>query len=89
MKSIKNKTNGPLRVPLPRGKVLHLGPQRTGQINDPAADHPPFKKLVEDGKIEIVEEGAQAAASAGVGSAVHVSSQGAGPKNTMRKTGDR
>ena len=38
MRTIVNKTTRPLRVPLPGGKVLHLGPKKSGQIADPAAD---------------------------------------------------
>lgn len=57
MKSIKNTTRRPLRVPLPRGSVLHLGPLRTGEVAAAALEHPPFKKLVEDGSIEVVGEG--------------------------------
>lgn len=57
MKSIKNTTHGPLRVPLPRGGVLHLGPLRTGEVAPAALEHPPFKKLVEAGSIEVVGDG--------------------------------
>ena len=56
MKSVANKTHGALRVPLPQGKVLHLGPTQSGQISDHDVDHPPLKKLVEEGKIEIADE---------------------------------
>ena len=57
MKEIRNKTHEPLRVPLPQGKTLHLGPLQTGEIGANAVDHPPFQKLVEDGKIELLGEG--------------------------------
>lgn len=57
MKTITNKTHRPLSVPLPRGKTLHLGPGRTGQINADDADHPAVKKLVESGDIEIGDGG--------------------------------
>jgi hypothetical protein len=65
MRSITNKTNKPLAVPLPRGKVLRLGPRKTGQISSDDLDHPPLKRLAEAGEIEIHEEG-------------HVPSQGGG-----------
>lgn len=55
-KSITNKTRGALKVPLPHGKALHLGPGQTGGLSPHDADHPPLKKLVEAGKIEIVDE---------------------------------
>ncbi len=52
-KTIVNKTVKALRVPLPKGKVLHLNPRQTGQISVHDADHPPLKKLVEAGEIEL------------------------------------
>lgn len=55
MKTIVNKTPKPLRVPLPQGKTLHLGPLKTGQISVQAADHPPVKKLAEAGTVEIYD----------------------------------
>lgn len=57
MKTIRNTTHQPLRVPLPQGKVLHLGPMKEGEIGAGAEDHPPFKELVEAGKIEVLGEG--------------------------------
>ena len=57
MKTITNKTHRPLRVPLPRGKVLHLGPNATGEVSHKQLDHPPFKALVEAGEIEILGDG--------------------------------
>ena len=56
MKSITNKTQKPLSVPLPRGKTLHLGPGKTGQISSEAAEHPPLAKLVQDGQIEVFDD---------------------------------
>ena len=57
MKTIKNTTHRPLRVPLPRGGTLHLGPLHTGEVGQDALDHPPFQKLVEAGSIEVLGEG--------------------------------
>lgn len=56
MKTIVNKTTRPLRVPLPGGKTLHLGPKKNGQIADQAAEHPALRKLVDAGKIQIQGE---------------------------------
>ena len=47
MTTIANKTPRAIAVPLPRGKKLHLGPGKTGQIAANDSEHPPFKKLVE------------------------------------------
>ena len=56
MKTVRNKTHAPLRVPLPRGKVLHLGPNQTGQIAHTDVDHPPLQQLVESDTLEIVDD---------------------------------
>ena len=89
MKSILNKTHSPIRVPLPRGKVLHLGPHKTGQIADHAAEHPKLQELIEAGSLEIVDEGARSATSVRDESPVHASTHGVGPKTTVKKAGDR
>ncbi len=65
MKTVQNKTRRPLRVPLPRGKSLHLGPGKTGQVSAEATDHPAFKKLVEAGELEVLGDGATATGRAG------------------------
>lgn len=57
MKEIRNKTPRPVRVPLPGGKVLHLGPAMVAQIGDNAVDHEGLQELVKDGTIEILGEG--------------------------------
>lgn len=54
-KEIRNKTAGAVKVPLPHGKALHLGPHQTGQISHHDLDHPPLKKLVEEGKVELTD----------------------------------
>jgi hypothetical protein len=55
MKTIVNRTQQALRVPLPHGKVLHLGPRKTGQISVHDADHPALKELAEAGQVEILD----------------------------------
>ena len=56
MKTIVNKTHVALKVPLPHGKVLHLGLGKSGQISVHDADHPPIKKLIEEGKVVVFDE---------------------------------
>lgn len=89
MKTVVNKTRAPLRVPLPRGKSLHLGPNKSGQIADGAEEHAAVKKLVKAGKIEIFDGGA---APTGVGDAPapapHEATHGH-PHSGVRKSGDR
>jgi hypothetical protein len=55
-KTIVNKTLGSLKVPLPRGKALHLGPNQAGHISPHDAEHPPLKELIEAGKVEITDD---------------------------------
>jgi len=57
MKEIRNTTHNPIRVPLPKGKTLHLGPLQNGQVTPATLDHPPFKALVESGDLEILGDG--------------------------------
>ncbi len=85
---IINKTKGALRVPLPGGKRLFLGPGRTGQISPKAADHPPLKKLIEDGDVEIVGGGRSQGTGDSGGGGVS-SSQSRPSSGGVRHTGDR
>jgi len=64
MKRVINQTRKPLSVPLPRGKILHLGPARSGQVSSEAAEHPSLRKLVEAGTLAVVDEGATSSGAA-------------------------
>ena len=57
MKEIRNKSSRPLRIPLPRGKSVHVGPSNVARISDSAAEHPAVQKLVAEGLIEILGDG--------------------------------
>ena len=46
MKEIRSTSSLPLKVPLPGGKTLHLGPRNVAQVADNAVDHPGLKKLI-------------------------------------------
>ena len=54
MQSIKNKSAMPVKVPLPGGKTLFLGPGKVSEIADKALDHPGVKKLVDEGVLELL-----------------------------------
>jgi len=87
---VSNKTRRPLTVPLPGGKKLRLGPGKTGQISPKAAQHPPLKKLVDAGELEIVDaEHANPAAGAGGSSKAASPGQRHPPTGGVRQTGDR
>jgi hypothetical protein len=64
MKTVTNKTENPVNVPLPRRKDLHLGPGKMGQISSKDAEHAGLTKLAE-GAIEILDEGARPANGGG------------------------
>lgn len=89
MKTVINKTNAPLKVSLPRGKALHLGPKKSGEIRDEHADHAAVKKLVDAGSIEIFDGNKGAASQAGGGASPHVSTQGPAKSRVTQKSGDR
>ena len=89
MKTVKNKTQRPLRVPLPRGKTVHLGPGKSGQISTEAAEHPGLKKLIEAGEIEVLDESAGASEGGGGGPQGHGTAQGHSSGGVNRRSGDR
>jgi hypothetical protein len=89
MRSVTNKTNKPLAVPLPRGKVLRLGPRKTGQISSDDIDHPALKRLADAGEIEIHEEGHSPTQGGGSGRIAPTGAQGATTTSGGHRSGDR
>ncbi len=85
---IKNKTKRALSIALPGGKKLRLGPMTTGQIAPKAAEHPPVKKLIEAGELEIVGGGRTKGSTSGSSGSVSSSQSGTGGGG-VRHTGDR
>ena len=57
MKAIRNTTPSPLRVPLGRGRVLHLGPGQTGRIADEAVTTRGVRRLIESGAVTVFGDG--------------------------------
>ena len=88
MRAVTNKTNKPLAVPLPRGKILRLGPRKTGQISSDDIDHPPLKKLADAGELEIHEEG-HSPTPGGGGQIGPTGAQGHTTTTGGRRSGDR
>jgi hypothetical protein len=89
MKTIQNKTHAPLRVPLPRGKVLHLGPGKTGQVAYQDVDHKPLQSLIKEGKIEVLGDGSTPETGREHGRSPHEATQGHHPPTTRQVKGDR
>lgn len=89
MKTVCNKTQRPLSVPLPRGKTLHLGPGKTGQISSGAVEHPGFKRLLDSGEIEITGEGSGSTDGPGEGGGGRTATHGFLSGRGGRRSGDR
>ena len=89
MKTIVNKTHAPLRVPLPRGKVLHLGPLKTGEISHNDLDHEPLKRLIDSGEIEIQGDGPTPETSHEQSKGPHAETRGHHPPTSAPVKGDR
>lgn len=89
MTTIFNTTAHSIKVPLPHGKVLHLGPRKTGKITAKAVDHPPIAKLVETGDLEMVGDSDHAnPAQTAVGS-IRASNRSSHPAVSSQRRGDR
>ena len=90
MRTIVNRTHKPLKIHLPGGKVLHLGPAKTGQISDQAADDPAVRKLVQAGEVEIAgEEENQPRGPGGAGGAAPEATHGHPPTTAVHPKGNR
>jgi hypothetical protein len=89
LKTILNKTRKPLRIQLHGGKTLHLGPGKTGQIADDAADEPTIKRLVKAKEIEIQGEGPSATGGDAQGSVMQEAPRGHHPKTVVLPKGNR
>ena len=87
---IKNTTKRPLKVPLPGGKRLFLALGGTGQIAPRAAEHPPVKKLIDDGELEVLDGGRSKGSGSGSSGGISSSQgDGGGSGGGVRHTGDR
>jgi hypothetical protein len=89
VKTIRNKTHAPVRVPLPRGKVLHLGPAQEGQIAHTDVDHAPLQELVANNVLAIVDDQSAAAAAHEHEKGAHADTHGHHPPTGSPVRGDR
>jgi hypothetical protein len=88
MKVIRNLTRRPLRVPLPGGKLLHLGPGKEGRVGDDAVVGA-LKRMIDEGEIVLVDAHGSDRASGTEGGTVHASTTGHHPPTVVRPKGDR
>ena len=90
MKTVRNKTFKPLKLTFSGGKVLHLGPGKTGQVPDSALDQKSFKGLLEAGTIEVLDAGPSHAAGSDANAAgPHETTRGHRPAMTGASKGQR
>ena len=89
MAAVTNKTGKPLSIPLPRGKTLHLGPRKSGQISSHDLEHPALKKLVETGAVEIAPEDSGSSERDGGGTQGRAPTGGHTAGRGGRRSGDR
>lgn len=89
MKTIVNKTFKPLKIRLPGGKTLYLGPMKSGQISDQAAEEESLRKLVQAGEVEIQGEAAHATGAGGSTGAVPEATHGHPPTTVVLPKGNR
>lgn len=89
MKTIVNKTRKPLKIHLPGGKVLHLGPSKTGQISDHAAEEDAIRRLIQAGQIEIAGEAADAPGGGETRATTHETTHGHPPTTVVLPKGNR
>ena len=89
MRVVVNKTSKPLKIRLPQGKTLHLGPRKEGQVAPQALESPGVKSLVEAGELAILDHGSQHSAHGGEGGGPATNTRGHHSNTTARQHGDR
>lgn len=89
MKTVLNKTRKPIQVPLPRGKILHLGPLKSGKISHKDLDHEPLQRLIKQGAIAIEGDSPTAEAGHEHDKGAHPETHGHQPPTTSHVKGDR
>ena len=89
MKTVLNKTHGPLKVHLSRGRLLRLGPGKTGQISVHDGDRESVKQLVAAGKLEVIDDNVSAATRGDSGVGGRSGRRGHHRSFATNKRGDR
>jgi len=90
MKTVLNKTYRPLKITFAGGKVLHLGPGKTGQVPDSALEEKSLQALLKASTIEVLGGGATHAQDAsGSGAAPREVTRGHRPEMTGTTKGKR
>lgn len=86
---ITNISTRPVKVSLPGGKRLFLGPRISGSITPKTAEFPAVKALIDEGVLELKDpKRAKGKKNSGSGGSMGSSQDGSGSSG-MRHTGDR
>jgi hypothetical protein len=88
MKTLINKTRAPLKVVLPAGKALRLGPGKSGQIRD-EDETEAIRKLVESGDLELHHGDVHVTSGPGAGGVHKAGGHAAGKTTFRQRKGDR
>ena len=90
MKTVINKSRRPLKLHLSQGRVLHLGPGKTGQIVTQDAERGAIREMVENGLLEIVSgDPTHGGPRKGGSGGISPDSHGHHPAIGAKKRGDR
>lgn len=89
MTTIRNTGRKAVRVPLPQGKALFLGPGKSGQITPQAVDHPGVQKLIAAGEVELTSEAQHGQRPEGTGGGGHPATHGHVHTSQPQRRGDR
>ena len=89
MRVVVNKTSRPLKIRLPQGKTLHLGPRKEGQVTPQALESPGVKKMIEAGELAILDRGSQNKTHGDEGGGPASDTHGHHSNTTLRQHGDR
>ena len=89
MKALINKTQRPLKIPLPGNKTLRLGPGNAAEIRDEALEQAAVKKLIKAGDVEVREAGTHEAGMVGGGTVRNQVGGGQQRATFRQRKGDR
>lgn len=89
MKVVRNTTHAPLRVPLGRGRVLHLGPGQSGNVADDALQTPAIARMIKARKLEQVGTEEASVELVAAGAAPREFAQGHGHPTRISPKGNR
>ena len=89
MPTIRNKTGRPISIHVFGGKKLHLGPGKLGDVSTQTTEMPSFRRLIDEGSIEVVGDTAGITDRGGAGNVPSESTHGHKPPTVVMPKGNR